>query len=269
MSIKFTKYGLLLLVLASTAMAAQEPTAFNEQDVNYTEPASIDNYIATQAPIPTKLNVYLGLQIGADLANLKFKNNPNVNTIIPNYSDSEFKFSGHTGLFGGLGKNFGNFYLGGEAGINYSPIYKNATMFPTNSKTITQSSVSLSYRQSVTGSLDLIPGYLTDSQAWLFYVRGGLAMNYSALKLIASSSSHPDAAFNDNTYQFSSGFRAGLGFEYFPNESFSVRTEYVYNIYSTFSSHHNANPNFAYVSNFAYSVKPTVNQINVGFAYHF
>jgi opacity protein-like surface antigen len=258
------RYGLMVLLLSTTAFA-QEPGPFNEQDTSYPSPATLDAYIATQAPVAPISNAYIGLLLGADLTQIKFTTISSLDPGIPNYTANKASVFGSGGIYGGYGTNFNNFYLAGEASVTYNyPAYKNTTVF-SSTGLLGSPTIALSSRMPVTGSLDVLPGYITDNQKVIFFARLGGTLSCSELKLNITNPGANGNSSNAST-KVLSGLRVGAGIEYFTADYFSIRMDYIYSVYGSFSV---TNTGGALGVPYTYKMKPTNNQVNFGFAFHF
>jgi len=261
---KVTLKSFILLLFCAPAALAQELGPFNTQDVDYAYPDNMNNYIATKAPVAPLDNHYIGISGGVDSSSGKFTNQFALPGFMPLTADlSETSLDYNAGIFGGYGTNFDNFYIAGEAGANYTTMYEKVTDSVTTSPF---APANISTRQPFTLSLDVLPGFLTNTRSVLLYGRLGIAASLVQLKLNADSGD-PNNPISQSNYKCSFGARVGAGIEYFFVDAFSMRAEYVYSKYGK------VNNTYSRVSpipmTFSYSVKPSNSQINLGFNFHF
>lgn len=237
----------IVIFVTSSTFADDTLSTFNQQgDINYPEPMGEENYFATKAPLPSESFGYFGINIAGGLTSLK----PAVAGSASSPQNSHaLNFSG--GLYGGYGINFSHFYIGTELSATYNALNKST------SANGTSGSVQLSVKQPIIVGLDLIPGYITASRSVLFYGRLGLAGSLIQLGFTDPVNN------NTKTNKLGLGLRAGLGIEYFMGDTFSLRTEYIYNSYNKVSGSD-------ITQMYSYNTGTiTANQINLGLSIHF
>lgn len=259
---KITLTSALCMALFSSLAVAQEPGPFNEQDLNNVYPDSMENYVATTAPLPEEPNHYIGLQVGGMYSQLKFTNSVTAAGFTQAGNTSKNIGSLTGGLFGGYGLNFDHFYIGGEASVNYNSLSKSTSLalqtpaFSPNTK--------ITVKQPVIATIDLIPGYLTRPCGTLIYGRIGAAGSFAQVKLNADSGD-PNNPISDTSNNFVGGFRVGTGLDFYVVDWFSVRTDYVYSSYAKIKNTFKAkNVPLTY----DYGVTPTSHQVTLGFNFH-
>lgn len=262
--LKLCKIIILLGLGFASITAAAELGEYNKQDTSYPVPDSVDRYYALRAPLTSQSFYYFGLGAGVDVHSLKYT----LTATLPPYSgvadDTVYPLSFHPGIYGGIGKNYDHFYLGLEALVNYNFLYRRPN-FNLQTPFFAPNSF-LSIRENISAGLDLMPGYLTESKKFLFYGRlGGAVGNYNA-KLTANSGD-PNNPFSKTVNQLCTGIRAGLGMEYYMEETFSLRLEYVYTVYSNFDS--SIDVLKPYPVHYAFNIKPSTNQLNFGITMRF
>lgn len=244
--------GLCMLLLASIA-SAQEPSAFNQQDLSYPNPDNMEDFVATPAPLPELPNKYIGIQIGGGLSNVKFSDSFTIDGL--KTSEDMHKTVGSIigGLFGGYGLNFNHFYAGGEVSLNYNSLSRQ-----TGSTIIPDATIKLT--QPVFATLDFIPGFLTQPNGTLIYGRIGVAGAFTQVKFSDNLDS-----FSDSSNSFNGGLRVGLGIDHYFCDWFSLRADYAYTVFSKVTT--TITPPGSGVS-FQYGANPTLNQLTIGFNFH-
>lgn len=219
-----------VLLASSTAFAAA-----NYKGENYKET------LPACPPIPTLMSgFYLGGQVGYDSYRVR-ENISNAN-ITANPPINLTGFVG--GLFLGYGQYFDNFYLAGEALVDYDG---SSTSFSITDALGTYNS---KIQATTTYGLSLLPGVKLNDTT-LGYIR--LGYNWTVLKSTESSTGLANAS-KSNT---SGGFNYGLGVETLLTGNWSLRTEYTHTNYNSFSS------------SMGTSFNPANNQYMLGIVYHF
>lgn len=256
MSTKNSKL-ILLLLLAAPAAYADDLGAFNQQILPAPTPTPVQKYVAERSPVPSSVNRYLGLNLTVGLGTLKYSINvrPIDDTIDTEGNNNFFDYGG--GIFGGLGTNFDHFYFGVEALGGLDFVNKDLGNLADN-QTI------LNVQRDFTGGFDLLPGYISTDKTTLLYGRFGAAISSFTCKLNAL----PDDPFLSTTKNFStteSGWRAGLGIEYFSEEFLSFRLEYVYSQFNKISNSMLGKDGNTY----SHDLTPTFHQVNLGVNFHF
>jgi opacity protein-like surface antigen len=245
MSKLILKNLMVLILVTPAAFANDSLSTFNQQgDLSYPKPTGEENYLATQAPSHYS---YIGINAGTNINSLK--SNLSVNSTSGSSTDKPLSYTG--GIYGGLGASYDNFYIGAELSCAYNSLSKKTTI-----KTGSANN-SVSIKQQMVVGLDLRPGYLTDQKDFLFYGRLGLGTGLFKLQL----PNDPDV----NTQKFVFGWRAGLGMEYFMNETIGLRLEYLFNSYNNAGkSYKNNSTNYTYQLH-----SPSSHQINLGLTFNF
>ena len=191
----------------------------------YPKPKAEESFLATRGHVPGTLRRYFGLNIGAGLTSFKPTitgvNDDGVYVGGQSLSTGAPAISYAANIYGGLGNNFDNFYIGAELGGGYNTL--NRTL--TTTKFLDNATITM--KQPITVGLDIMPGFLTQQKDFLFYGRLGIGTSLFNLRI------------NHNVHSavnlFVFDWRAGLGAEYFISEAFSMRLDYVYATYSNIS----------------------------------
>lgn len=175
------------------------------------------------------------------------------------------------GLFGGYGHQFDNLYLGVEASINslgFDESHTSGAVYQSNptGKFTNELSVKANWQATLRTRV----GWAKDR--WLAYVTGGVA----ATRITLDASFSDDylgvgAAGQDSTKETKFGWVAGLGGEYALNDSWTIRTEYLYADFGKVdTSAFVTNPAFPTLgNNLKSSVDFRTQMLSVGFSYHF
>jgi len=188
-------------------------SAFHQQnpDSSYIQPQPESNYFAMLAKTPAKLRGYVGLDVGIDMSNIK----PTITfaSFAETVGSNSLRNSLAGDIYGGVGTNFSNFYIGAElsAGGNFLNRKFITKTFVNNAQITVQKPLAL--------GLDLLPGFLSPEQNFLFYGRMGLGGNWFNIKI---------ANENANWSKLALAWRLGAGMEYFMSESISLRLDYIF-----------------------------------------
>lgn len=228
----------LLILVSSTAAAA-----------NYKGEA-----MPAPAPCPSVKALhdgfYLGVAGGYDSYRVRRSTNLTFGglTITGNPAVSTTGFVG--GLFAGYGQAFENlYYLGGEIFVNDS----DANVSSSRSNTTATSVYSTSVNVRTSYGLALLPGVMVNDSS-LLYLR--LGYNWANIK---GNETFTVGATSTSASKSSTrgGYNVGLGIETAVYQNFSVRGEYSYSSYNSFTS----------ALGTKYS--PYDNQFMLGLIYHF
>lgn len=202
---------MIILVFAPIVSAEEELSTFNEQgDIDYPKLPSEDSYLATRTPMASEHRSYIGIGISPVMNYIKSQNSDSSGAT---YDTTVHKVSYAANIYGGVGTNFRNFYLGSELNAGYDNLNRNITV-------LLSSNTSYTVKKSLFAGLDLIPGYLTDNRDILFYGRIGLGSTLYKITPAHNVSASQKVVFN---------LRTGVGIEYFMNENFSLRAECLFN----------------------------------------
>lgn len=217
--------ALLLSTMAvSTAFAMSsneaDSSAFHRQNLNnsYAQPQPESNYFAMLAKTPSKLRSYVGLGVGIDISNLQ----PTVLTgggYVDTLGSNALKGSFAGDIYGGIGTNFNSFYIGTELSAGGNFLKRKFTSKEDKSFIFT-------VQKPATVGLDLIPGFLSPEQNFLFYGRIGVGANWFTAKIDGIDS--VDGINNSKYSKTNLALRAGIGMEYFMGESVSLRLDYIF-----------------------------------------
>ena len=213
--------ALLLLSLMLPAAFANlsddsAASAFHQlnPDTIAAQPQPKINYFAKIAQTPSRLRSYVGLDLGADITKIT----PTMifgATSLTTTANSTGSIAGD--VYGGIGANFNQFYLGSELSLGGSSLKKNIV------DTVAIPNPTLTIEKPFTCGLDLIPGFLSPQQQFLFYGRLGMGGSWFNTKI----------ANNDRakSSKMKSALRLGVGMEYFMGEAISLRLDYVFSTY--------------------------------------
>ena len=235
-------------MLVAPAVFADEPlSTFNLQgDLDYPEPFGKESYFATQ--VLSFYRFYMGISAGANMTSL----NPKISETTTDTQENELnkKTFGYAGtLYGGLGASYSNFYIGAELSGSYNTLNKKINTLYNEIK----------ITQPIVGGIDLIPGLLTYQKDFLLYGRVGMGGSLFKFKLNNDSGA--------NTQEFAFGWRAGVGMEYFINDSFSMRIEYLFTKYDDIKESYKPQKS---KTNYTYELSsPSANQVNLGLTINF
>lgn len=218
MSISKSKIFLLsaITMQAAFAMSSDEidSCAFHQRnpDSRYVHPQPQSNYFARLAQTPSRLRGYTGLGLGIDMSNLT----PTMTFgAISQTTDSDsLKNSVAVDGYGGIGTNFCNFYIGTELSLGYNSLNKKFTA------TLPLVNEQMTVQKPLTFGFDLIPGFLSPEQNFLFYGRIGFGGSWFSVKI----ENNDEAKWN----RINPAWRLGAGMEYFMDESISWRLDYVF-----------------------------------------
>ena len=215
------------ILIVPTAFAEKTLAPFNLHgtDINNPKPNTEESYFATRAPMPSEIRRYLGINAGLNYTTLKPKITKN--TINDSISNA-YVFGFTAGAYGGLGTNLDHFYIGAELNGSYNSLDRKINSPTTN--------INIAVTQPIVAGLDIIPGYLTQNRDLLLYGRFGMAASLFKFK--------PNN--NSDTKKIALGWRAGLGMEYFMNETFSARIEYVFNNYCNIKKNYTTTESSSY-----------------------
>ncbi len=183
---------------------------------------------------------YLGVNLGVQTGNWKYKNAAGNNT--------HFNATGvKGGIFGGYGGTVDeNIYLGAEAFIDDSSD-STSKKFVDNVGSIVSLKTTYSYGASI------IPGIKVGKNT-MAYLRAGIIRTRFEVSQPATISGFTLQEWPSNNT--ATGGQLGIGVQTSLTKNVDVRAEYVYTAYSSFSSNSN-------------SVSPTNNQIDAGLVYKF
>jgi len=206
-----------MAVSTAFAMSSDEVTssAFHQQNPDissYAQPQPEANYFAMLTKTPSKLRSYAGLGVGIDLSNLQ----PTVLTggvYSEAFGSNALKGSFAGDIYGGIGANFKSFYIGAELSAGGNTLKRTFT-----SKE--DKSVIFTVKKPATIGLDLIPGFLSPEQNFLFYGRLGVGANWFTAKI--------ENIKNSNWSRANLAMRCGVGMEYFISEATSLRLDYIF-----------------------------------------
>lgn len=223
MSISKLQVLLLSTIVVSTAFADSDKlissesasSAFHQQnpDTSCAQPQSESNYFARLAKTPSKLRSYIGLGAGIDMSNLTPTMASGSNSEAINSNSLKSSIAGD--IYGGIGTNLSNFYIGTELSFGYNSLNKK---FTTSSSALLNKEMTV--KKPLTIGLDLIPGFLSPEQNFLFYGRMGLGGDWFKVNIANEA--------NSKWNKIDLTWRLGAGMEYFISESTSMRLDYVF-----------------------------------------
>jgi opacity protein-like surface antigen len=249
----------MLVMPVAFADVDNELGPFDQQGDNLSnsKPKAEESFFATRGHVPGTLRRYFGLNIGTGLTSFKPTitgvNNSGINVGTQALSTSAPAVSYVANIYGGLGTNFDNFYIGTELSGGYN------TLDRTLSTTNFAKNATITLKQPITVGLDIIPGFLTQQKDFLFYGRLGIGTSLLNFRI--------DNIANSAVNLFVFDWRAGLGVEYFISEAFSMRLDYVYATYSNINQTYAAN-NVS--TNYTYNIPSLyTQQITLGLAINF
>lgn len=254
MTKQILKSLLLSILIAPAAFASDTPSSFNQYgNIDYTSPEDdMDNYIAEKAPMESTNRVYFGVNAGFNLTNLK----PDIKS---SYSEQQLSFRpfGYTaGLFGGVGTNIRNFYIGAELSGNYNTLNRNAST----------RYVLISIKEPISIGLDIMPGFLNYQKTFLLYGRLGLGANLFKFK--PTSVANPSNTLSGSSNKkIVTSLRAGAGMEFFITESIGIRVEYLMNSYKNITNTYtNSSSGATYIHSYPSTL---TNQVDIGMTINF
>lgn len=226
MAISKLKILLLSAITVSAALADSSDdsalSAFHQlnPDSRYVHPQPESNYFARLAQTPSRLRGYAGLGLGVDMSNLTPA--MTFGKIHQAVDSDSLKNSIVVDGYGGVGTNFRNFYIGSELSCDYNSLNKNfsTVAFAPNTQ--------MTVKKSFTFGLDLIPGFLSPEQSFLFYGRMGLGGSWFNIKIENKDGSKDDYENGSKWNRLNLAWRLGAGMEYFMGESMSWRLDYVF-----------------------------------------
>lgn len=174
------------------------------------------------------------------------------------------------GVLGGYGRQWGNVYLGLDAGIDLAAANgsRTSTAFYQTAPTITYTT-SLSYGVDWQANVLARLGWAQDR--WLAYVSGGFVLAGISLDTSFTDTLSAGARGQSSTDETKLGLAVGLGGEYAIDESWSVRADYRFTDYGSMStSPRITNPSFAALGNdLENSVSMHSHAVSVGLSYRF
>jgi opacity protein-like surface antigen len=207
---------LFTIFFTITIFAKNDVSIFHQQ--GYFDEETIPGesyYFAVPVSMPSKTNWYFGLGAGisivpanTDVTSTVFLSPGTGVRTFNTTSGKTVSYGG--GIYGGVGTNINKFYIAGELGLNGNFLNKDF---------LVKNNATMSVKQPIAASLDVIPGYLINNGKLLFYGRFGLGSGLVKAKI-------EDYNYSSNNLKF--GLRAGFGIEYRVSDNFGFRTEYLY-----------------------------------------
>lgn len=255
---------LLSTMTVSTAFAMSSDevvsSAFHQQNPDissYAQPQPESSYFAMLTKTPSKLRSYAGLGVGIDLSNLQ----PTVLTgddYVNALGSNALKGSFVGDIYGGIGANFKSFYIGTELSASGNFL----------KRTFTSKEMPLTFtiQKPATIGLDLIPGFLSPEQNFLFYGRIGVGANWFTAKI--------ENIRNSNWSGTNLAMRCGIGMEYFIGEATSLRLDYIFSNSNDIKKNYN-DPNIDPYTDVAFGASsykiPSLydHKITIGLTYNF
>ena len=244
----------ITILIVVPVFANDELSTFHRQgDFDYPEPIGQEAYFATGVSLSNKTYAYFGFNLGSNFTPLKSE--ITVDTQLE--SQKKDALGLELGIYSGYGAHIGHWYLGGE--LNLATGYLKRTI----KDTVNSKDIKLDIKQPLIVSFDFIPGFTNISRSVLIYGRLGLIASSSKVEFSETTAeSCAGVCSKDNKMVF--GFRAGMGIEYFMSDTFSIRTEYIYNRYGKLSG------DYVGTTSYVYKIKPFgSHQVNLGLSIHF
>jgi len=242
---------LLLSLVISPVFAVESPSILNLQTPT-SSPGSFNDssYFARQLRVSN--SGYYGVTAGGGLTRLKPEISMSRDGVEKgkiggqNKTDQRYNI----GTYAGYGATFNQFYLGGELSaflnllsettkgritdlltLDKLPSPPNPGTCVANSPATIDKAINhdlkMTVTQPITATLDIIPGYfLNEKRNVLFYGRFGVGTNWLKFDLTDNFGPGNNVSTSANRIRF--GYRLGFGIEYFMNENYGLRLEYVY-----------------------------------------
>lgn len=216
-------------------------------------PESVDAYTAYKNPASLKNNYYFGVQLGWNVGASFTRTTTSAGAAQKDFSENASSPPVSLGLLFGNGGTYNGFYLGWEVAalVNY---FKADDLFDS-----ADSTSKTTYKMFYTVNVDFRPGYLVNENVLLFLC-AGLSGNY-----LQVSPDSPSAA-TDKFSNILAGWRAGAGVDFFINDTFSIRGEFIHTGYFNDTRDY-TNPTTSIKYSNKFSAKN--NQVDLAFIMHF
>lgn len=198
---------------------------------------------------------YAGIGLGANALNTGYRQTKYDNSVAITVNDGEMLFNG--AIFGGYGKLFERFYLGGEMVFSLSEGNAQISVRSTNNGIATVDNAKI---QSLYSFSPLVRAGFLMTPSTLAYIKLGAVS--TQFKSSAPKALTAAPVFTYKKYLW--GFSTGAGLEVMATKEISIRADWTWNIYSkkTYTVGNDAQPDSAKLS-------PRENIFRVGVAYNF